>query len=214
MYEESNRKYFHGQWLQHGSQTVLQEAAHPSILFSMLECDDIPLESIVTRCNLIVPQNNDNTLLLDYDPQHENNFVCGSVSLSVVISPAHIVFSLTWDEDRSAFVDFSKDQIDHALQHCPVEERCLSCGMRAQRQQFKIPQFIKPDLLFLGIRFRKHDFAYVANDSNDNLYTIGQILFIGDNLMVALRIYERRQNVEQPFDEVCRMTNPFANMNV
>lgn len=48
------RKYFHARWLQHGSQMLLQETAHPNGLFYLNECDDLPVECIYRRCNLRV----------------------------------------------------------------------------------------------------------------------------------------------------------------
>lgn len=44
-------KHFHAQWLQHGSQTLLQEAAHPRGLFRLNECGDQPLECIYSHCD-------------------------------------------------------------------------------------------------------------------------------------------------------------------
>jgi len=82
MFEETDRKkLFHAQWYQHGSQTVLQEAAHPNVLFSMLECNDLPLESVIMKCNITSPQHDDDALLPDYHPRNENNFFCGYPSI-------------------------------------------------------------------------------------------------------------------------------------
>lgn len=50
--EEKGQKFAHICWYQHGSQTLLQECAHPNSLFITDECDDIPLESIYSQCNL------------------------------------------------------------------------------------------------------------------------------------------------------------------
>lgn len=44
-------KHFHAQWLQHGSQTLLQEAAHSGGLFRLNECGDQPLECIYSHCD-------------------------------------------------------------------------------------------------------------------------------------------------------------------
>lgn len=48
------KKHLHGQWLQHGSQILLQESAHANGLFYINECDDLPLECIYSHCNLRV----------------------------------------------------------------------------------------------------------------------------------------------------------------
>lgn len=45
-------KFFHTQWLVHGSKTLLQEASHPRALYWLKECEDLPLECIYTLCNL------------------------------------------------------------------------------------------------------------------------------------------------------------------
>lgn len=50
------RKYFHARWLQHGSQMLLQETAHPNGLFFLNECDDLPIECIYKRCGLHILQ--------------------------------------------------------------------------------------------------------------------------------------------------------------
>lgn len=48
------KKFIHAQWLQHGSQMLLQEAAHPDVLFYLKECDNLPVECIYQHCNLHV----------------------------------------------------------------------------------------------------------------------------------------------------------------
>ena len=114
------------------------------------------------------------------------------------------MISLTWDEPRSAFVDFSKNQVDRALSYCQAHRRCMSCGVKAEREEFKTPCVIDDDLHFLGIVFRKYDFAYVVDDREGHLYTICQILYIGKNLMLALRVYERSADANKLFDGVRR----------
>jgi DNA (cytosine-5)-methyltransferase 1 len=52
LFEREGQQYLHGQWLSHGSKTLLQEAAHPNSLFLMDCCDDVPLDSIMQKCNL------------------------------------------------------------------------------------------------------------------------------------------------------------------
>jgi hypothetical protein len=46
-------KYFHAQWYQPGSKLLLQETAHPRSLFPIDECDDIPLDSVYTKCSIL-----------------------------------------------------------------------------------------------------------------------------------------------------------------
>lgn len=52
MFERKGKKYFHGQWYQHGAYTILQESAHPQSLFLIEECEDQLLECIYQKCNL------------------------------------------------------------------------------------------------------------------------------------------------------------------
>jgi DNA (cytosine-5)-methyltransferase 1 len=52
LFEREGQQFLHGQWLAHGSKTLLQEAAHSNGLFLMNTCDDVPLASIVQKCNL------------------------------------------------------------------------------------------------------------------------------------------------------------------
>ncbi len=72
------RKFFHAQWLVHGSKTLLQEAAHPRALYWLNECDDLGLECIYSACNV--------TILAHGQPEPleevtgpENNFFLGYV---------------------------------------------------------------------------------------------------------------------------------------
>lgn len=52
LFERKGQQFLHGQWLAHGAKTLLQEAAHSNELFLLKSCDDIPLASIVQKCNL------------------------------------------------------------------------------------------------------------------------------------------------------------------
>ena len=52
LYEGGGKKLFHGHWLQHSSQTVLQEMSHPNSLFWLNECEDVPVSTIVQLCCL------------------------------------------------------------------------------------------------------------------------------------------------------------------
>lgn len=77
--------------------------------------------------------------------------------------------------------------------------------MTRKRKQFKTPIFEmldgEQDMHYLGLIFRKHDFVYLRGP-DEPLYTIGQLLFIGDNSVVSVRIYDRYP-VKKPYDEVC-----------
>ena len=72
LFERAGQQFLHGQWLAHGSKTLLQEAAHSNGLFLMNLCDDVPLASIIQKCNFHWLASN------DIDPSEEelNRFHC------------------------------------------------------------------------------------------------------------------------------------------
>ena len=81
MFEERDRsgkmrKKFHAQWLQHGSQTLLQEAAHSRGLFWLKSCDDLPLECIYSHCR-VQPWPRSEPVPLDDCPGELNRFFVG-----------------------------------------------------------------------------------------------------------------------------------------
>lgn len=43
---------FHGRWFEHGSRTVLREAAGTQEVFLTNECDDIDAEAVVTKAHV------------------------------------------------------------------------------------------------------------------------------------------------------------------
>ncbi|KXN86923.1 DNA (cytosine-5)-methyltransferase 1A, partial [Leucoagaricus sp. SymC.cos] len=50
--EKKEQKLFHGQWLVHGSKTILQEAAHSKSLFLINSCHTNPVASIFKKCQI------------------------------------------------------------------------------------------------------------------------------------------------------------------
>jgi len=52
LFEREGQQFLHGQWLAHGSKTLLQEVAHLNGLFLMDSCDNVPLDSIIQKCKL------------------------------------------------------------------------------------------------------------------------------------------------------------------
>lgn len=47
-----DKKLFHGQWMVHGSKTILQEAAHSKSLFLINSCATNPVASIFKKCQV------------------------------------------------------------------------------------------------------------------------------------------------------------------
>ena len=78
LFEENGEKLCHGQWFSHGSKTVLQQTAHPQSLFLMNLCDDIPLASILQKCNLRFLAANEQEPPLGMETV-ENDFFCRQV---------------------------------------------------------------------------------------------------------------------------------------
>lgn len=89
--KDGKTKRFHGQWLQPGSKTILQEAAHPSVLFTMLECDEIDLDTIIMKCNIKMLAHDDDSALPEYDPKNQNNFFCGQVRSPFIFKSSELV---------------------------------------------------------------------------------------------------------------------------
>ncbi|KAI0929230.1 hypothetical protein AcW1_006224 [Taiwanofungus camphoratus] len=155
-----NRKYFHGQWLQHGSQMLLQETAHSKGLFYLNECDDLPLECIFSRCNLKVLKPNEDEPL-DESAGDGNNFHTG----------------LTWDQDNSAIIQMSDHDILSALQTCNKWQQCVSCGIHIIHKQQAVWKVLQGGGISRhGIEYHIHDFIYLRPQHFQNqLYDIAQI---------------------------------------
>ncbi|KAL6300510.1 S-adenosyl-L-methionine-dependent methyltransferase [Sparassis latifolia] len=162
--ETVRKKYFHAQWLQHGSQVLLQETAHSNGLFFINECDDLPLECIYQRCNLRLLRSNE-----DEPPDEpgsgtggENDFHAG----------------LTWDQDQSAFVEISPDVISCALRKCKRHKPCIACGIRClheDRAAWK--KLTSEGISGHDVDYHVHDFVYLRSPSwQAELYDIAQIV--------------------------------------
>ncbi|KAI0636601.1 S-adenosyl-L-methionine-dependent methyltransferase [Trametes polyzona] len=127
MFEKIDRKgrpskWFHAQWLQHGSQTLLQEAAHPRGLFWLNECDDLPMECIYSHCNVSQVWRPGDPAPAESQPTvGENCFYVG----------------LTWDSENCTFVETPVSQIDRALAQCDLSCPCVSCGLQALQEKRK-----------------------------------------------------------------------------
>ncbi|OBZ65761.1 Acetolactate synthase, mitochondrial [Grifola frondosa] len=153
------KKFFHGQWLQHGSQMLLQETAHPKALYWLNECDDLPLACIFKRCNLRQwrPSDDEPTELVTED---KNDFFAG----------------LTWDQDHSKFVEMSDSIISTALRHCQPWMQCTSCGLHAMAENQVTWSSVSNDGISKnGVVYHVHDFVYLRPHNFLGLYEIAQI---------------------------------------
>ncbi|KAF8261693.1 S-adenosyl-L-methionine-dependent methyltransferase [Lactarius quietus] len=93
--------FLHGQWLAHGAKTLLQEAAHSNGLFLLNSCDDIPLASIIQKCNLHWLASDEKEPLED----GFNRFFCSG---------------LIWDEDLGAFMEATLTSSPKSSQTCAI----------------------------------------------------------------------------------------------
>ena len=72
---KEGRKKFHVQWLQPGCHTILQESAHSRSLFLIEECDDLDLQVIYSKCNLMwLSAGEDESTFVPNDSNGENDF--------------------------------------------------------------------------------------------------------------------------------------------
>ncbi|CDO73636.1 hypothetical protein BN946_scf185014.g106 [Trametes cinnabarina] len=179
------RKMFHARWLQHGSQTLLQEAAHSRGLFWLNACDDVPLECIFSHCN-VCPWRSGEPAPLDDEAGDPNHFFIGP----------------TWDSERVAFVKSSAAEDDCALRKCKVGKPCVSCGIAALEEEREEWRTLPDDTISCsGVVYHPHDFVYLHTPGQViGLLAIVQILgFIPDESgavsQVKIRHYGRYDTV-------------------
>ncbi|OSD08481.1 S-adenosyl-L-methionine-dependent methyltransferase [Trametes coccinea BRFM310] len=175
MFEERDKfgvchKRFHARWLQHGSQTLLQEAAHSRCLFWLNSCDDLPLESIYSHCN-VHPWICGEPAPLDDEPGDPNQFFIGP----------------TWDHVNIAFIMVSPEQEDQALMRCAQGRPCISCGLLAIEEEMQWRMISSNAIVRNGVACHLHDFVYIHQPHHDVL-GIGQVLgFSSDESGVVLQ---------------------------
>ncbi|KAH9026772.1 S-adenosyl-L-methionine-dependent methyltransferase [Lactarius pseudohatsudake] len=152
LFERKGQQFLHGQWLAHGSKTLLQEAAHSNGLFLMNSCDNIPLASIIQKCNLhwLAPD--------EKEPPEDgfNRFYCSG---------------LIWDEDLGAFIE--------AAQTPPLvsPDACAICDSQAAQKEIQTPALNFGSFSYLGANFHELDFIYALHEEDEDApYLIGQVL--------------------------------------
>ncbi|RDX56375.1 S-adenosyl-L-methionine-dependent methyltransferase [Lentinus brumalis] len=177
------RKFFHAQWLVHGSKTLLQEAAHPRALYWLNECDDLGLECIYSACNV--------TILVHGQPEPleevtgpENNFFLG----------------LTLDDEAHSFKQQSPKEIKQALAHCDKHRPCFPCGLTVMQEIHTTwTRLAKGGYTYQGIDYHVDDFVYVhtcpTSEGSATLLDIAQITQFVDNehggLFLRVRLFGR-----------------------
>ncbi|KAI0780552.1 S-adenosyl-L-methionine-dependent methyltransferase [Trametes elegans] len=161
MYETRRGKFFHARWLQHGSKTLLQEAANPRVLFWLDECEDQPIGCIYGACN-VRRWHHGEPVPLEDSPGDDNLFYIGP----------------TWDSVSHSFVARPPTEIQDALDQCKPAEQCVSCGL-AQLAQKKARWTSNQSsgsrrshgcgaISHGGVEYHLHDFVY--------LHTPGQVV--------------------------------------
>ncbi|KAI0723866.1 S-adenosyl-L-methionine-dependent methyltransferase [Cerioporus squamosus] len=180
---KSWRKFFHAQWLVHGSKTLLQEAAHPRALYWLNECDDLSLECIYSMCNVTVLAPGQLEPLEDVTGP-ENNFFLG----------------LTLDDESHSFVQQSPKEIHQALSHCDKHKLCFPCGLSImQGIRATWTRLPTGGYTYHGLDYHVNDFVYVhtcpASEGTATLLEIAQITkFLDDQcggVCLRVRVYGR-----------------------
>ncbi|KAI0333620.1 S-adenosyl-L-methionine-dependent methyltransferase [Cubamyces sp. BRFM 1775] len=154
------RKKFHAQWLQHGCQTLLQEAAHSRGLFWLKSCDDLPLECIYSHCH-VQPWPRSEPVPLDDCSGELNRFFVG----------------LTWDSDKCALVEMPAEDITSALSKCKPSQPCVACGLATMEEERAEWVEKENDAMSCdGVIYHVHDFVYLHVPGQVNgLLAIAQI---------------------------------------
>jgi len=75
--EKNNQKLFHGQWMVHGSKTILQEAAHSKSLFLINSCATNPIASIFKKCQVSWLREPENKEPFDDRVPDSEDYHCG-----------------------------------------------------------------------------------------------------------------------------------------
>ncbi|KAJ8522382.1 hypothetical protein ONZ45_g1036 [Pleurotus djamor] len=191
-YEEDNEKWAHCQWFSPGCKTMLQELAHPQSLYLLYECDDIPINSILKKCEV-------KTLV-----QEEKEPALG------LHDPSSTVFhcSLVWDKENTDFTDLPfQKEVDYALSLLPPHKPCLSCGQEEKKRLHHQLSRVHRGFGLDGTSYHHHDFVYLppeANSSENLLLRIGQIIAMSGiptgKSLVTVQIFERFDQIDSEPD--------------
>ncbi|RPD66509.1 S-adenosyl-L-methionine-dependent methyltransferase, partial [Lentinus tigrinus ALCF2SS1-7] len=174
------KKFFHAQWLVHGSKTLLQEVAHPRALYWLNECDDLDVECIYCHCNVttLVPGQVEP---LEDITGPENNFFLG----------------LMLDDECHSFRQPTTIEIDEALSYCDKHRPCVPCGLSIKHDVHMMwTPLPKGGYTHLGVPYHINDFVYVhthtAQKGGAVLLDIVQITAFLDDAEAGLRFRIRR----------------------
>ncbi|KAI0077119.1 S-adenosyl-L-methionine-dependent methyltransferase [Panus rudis PR-1116 ss-1] len=160
-FEKKNQKYFHAQWFQQGTRTILQETAHPNSLFLLDECDDLLVDCIFQKCNLRELDVNEDEASYKPTGMH-NDFFTG----------------YTWDDEACCFKHPDEETRQQWLRACKAGKPCVSCGKAAMEKKSLQWSQVAPDgFTYQDILYHVFDFVYLRVPQTDNqLYIVAQIL--------------------------------------
>ncbi|KAF9792170.1 S-adenosyl-L-methionine-dependent methyltransferase [Thelephora terrestris] len=191
---QTGERMFHGQWLVPGSHTIQEEAAHPNSLYLILECTDIPIGAIVSKCNI--------------QPFHYSS----PLPTFNIHQPNEFFTSFIWDKDHCRFINPTESIVEDALKASSSPMPCYNCGISQLETLAQAPTLLSspssPCLKYLGLVFYPMDFVYLIPEGDSHLYEIGQILSIPNSEEVIILEYMRHNQSQRPFSEVILIPSP------
>uniref|UniRef100_A0AAQ4Q520 DNA (cytosine-5)-methyltransferase n=1 Tax=Gasterosteus aculeatus aculeatus TaxID=481459 RepID=A0AAQ4Q520_GASAC len=165
MWEDTNEKMFHAHWFHRGTQTVLGESSDPLELVMVDECEDMLLNYVQSKVNVM------------YKAPSDNWFMEGGMDLEIKVID---------DDGKSFFYQFWYDtdcaRFETPPKTSPTEDSkftfCLSCVRAAEREERERPRAFEPIVdkdhdskvlyalaCFQGEQFKVGDSVYMHPDA-------------------------------------------------
>lgn len=171
------QKFFHGQWLVHGSKTLQQETSHSKALYMTRECQDNPAACIFRKCTVKM-MNPDDLEPLDDSAPDSSNFHCAYATLKCLLSRLLTPpCSLVYDEQQFDFTDLPcKSETAELLKFLDGNRPCQSCALKQQADQRNSFSQSSGGFCRHGIDYHVGDCIYVRPDNaTTGLLAIAQI---------------------------------------
>lgn len=164
---------FHAQWFNHGSETLLQELAHPGSLYYLGTCDDLPVGCIYKKANF--------TLLgSGQDPPQDlesfNDFHCGWAASCLFIMHYLLSHSLQYDVETARFSDIPPNAL--VTPKSDSGRVCHACDVQnAQDSCSKTQSLDNGSVIHNGVTYHVREHVYVHPSSDKcHLLDIRQII--------------------------------------
>ncbi|KIK61812.1 hypothetical protein GYMLUDRAFT_260822 [Collybiopsis luxurians FD-317 M1] len=155
-------KMFHGQWMEHGSKTLLQEAAHSRGLFLTNACADQHVNSIFCKCDVKL-LNPGELEVVDDESFDGDQFFC----------------QFLWDAKNASFVDLPRpEDVAEDSQFAPAHQFCHSCVLRERLEARNSVQCTEPSCVSqFSVDYHINDFVYLrpSGKMDQGLLEIAQI---------------------------------------